>query len=344
MARIAALVGPLASVLRRTSHSSLLGGNHFIAFSCLILAVNPRGAAFLLLVLGAVLVLPLSADPLRLVPPERLRLWPLSRAERLWIRAYSLVFSPVPWVALALPLWAGRKYLVLSCGLIVLALASNGAYLLWSRWAERQPQGHVRRWFPLPNGRFGSLLGKNLREQLRVLDPYVGLLLCLAGSVQRWLHPPMPTATRQGLALLVALSFSSLAQRLFALEGRGGFLRYALWPLKGWQILLAKDLAFLLLLLLLVLPLAPLSGLAAGLTLLAIGHGPSVLDPQPQAPWRFTVGVRGWWGPVQVLAMFLVGSAAGRQPLIFLPLAGGVWLLSLVCFGSRLEKRLAVAR
>lgn len=344
MARIAALIGPLASVLRRTSHSNLLGGNHFIAFSCLIFAVNPRGAAFLLLVLGAVLVLPLSADPLRLVPPERLRLWPLSCAERLWIRAYSLIFSPVPWVALALPLWAGRRYLGLSCGLIVLALASNGAYLLWSRWAERQPQGPVRRWFPLPKGRFGSLLGKNLREQVRVLDPYVGLLLCLAGSVQRWLHPPMPTATRQGLTLLVALCFSSLAQRLFALEGRGALLRYALWPLKGWQILLAKDLAFLLLLLLLVLPLAPLSGLAAGLTLLAIGHGPSVLDPQPQAPWRFTVGARGWWGPVQVPAMFLVGSAAAKWPSISLLLAGVVWLLSLACFGARLEKGTSGAR
>ena len=139
--------------------------------------------------------------------------------------------------------------------------------------------------------------------------------------------------------MLVALTLSTYAQRLFALDSGNGFDRYGLMPIRGWQVLVAKDLAFLLLLLILVLPLAPLSGLAAGLVLLAFGHRPSVLDPQSQSRWCFVSGARGWSGLVQVLAMFAAGTATFRlSPLALIPCAF-VYLVSLFHYGARFENR-----
>jgi hypothetical protein len=48
--------------------------------------------------------------------------------------------------------------------------------------------------------------------------------------------------------------------------------RYRLLPLAGWQTLAAKDAAFLLVGIPLALPLAPLAGLGAALTALALGY------------------------------------------------------------------------
>jgi hypothetical protein len=174
---------------------------------------------------------------------------------------------------------------------------------------------------------------------LYVLDPYAGLVLAASAAIYRFTSPkPVPEAM-QGLTLLVALTLSSYAQRLFALDSDDGIGRYGLMPLRGWQVLLAKDLAFLLLLLALVLPLAPLSGLAAGLTLLTFGHRPSVLDPQGQSRWCFVCGARGWSGLVQVLAMFVVGMATFRiTPLLLLPCVV-VYLASLFHYGARFEER-----
>jgi hypothetical protein len=136
----------------------------------------------------------------------------------------------------------------------------------------------------------------------------------------------------------VALTLSTQAQRLFALDSRKGFERYSLMPLRGWQILLAKDLAFLMLLLVLLLPLAPLSGMSAGFVLLAFGHRPSVLDPQRQPRWRFVTGARGWLGPVQVLAMFAAGLATFRISSLVLVPCAMAYLASLHHYGNRLEK------
>ena len=60
--------------------------------------------------------------------------------------------------------------------------------------------------------------------------------------------------------------------------------RYRLLPLRGWQILLAKDVAFLGVLLLLTLPLDARAGLAFGLAALAIGRYPSHEGAPPAAP------------------------------------------------------------
>ena len=56
------------------------------------------GGAFFLCVMAAALILPLSSDPLRTIPPERLRVWPLTRSERIRLRLLSPWLNPITWV------------------------------------------------------------------------------------------------------------------------------------------------------------------------------------------------------------------------------------------------------
>jgi hypothetical protein len=140
------------------------------------------------------------------------------------------------------------------------------------------------------------------------------------------------------LSLLVVLAMSTYALCLFGLDTDSSFTRYHLLPLRGWQILLAKDAAYLLLILILVLPLAPLSGLAAGLMALAVGHKPSVEQPVPQHRWRFTGGANISSGLLQVFLMFSFGTMVGRtSKLVLLPCLA-IYFGSLWWYGRRLEQ------
>lgn len=340
MDRLASLLGPLATLIsRELRRTASVAGNHFLLFAVLLFALNPRSVAFLLMVAGLVVLFPLSADPLRKIPKERLQLLPLSAAERVRLRILSFLFSPIVWLILVVPIWGGKQYVGIAFALVLLAFTANGMALLWSR-----DIGQIQRFSPLRRlpgfpGLLGGFVKKNLREMLYVLDPYTGMALAAAATIYRFTSPnPVPEAM-YGMTMLVALTLSTYAQRLFALDSENGFERYGLLPIRGWQVLMAKDLAFLLVLLILVLPLAPLSGLAAGLVLLAFGHRPSVLDPQGQSRWSFVSGARGWSGLVQVLAMFAAGTATFRlSPLALIPCAF-VYLVSLIHYGARLECR-----
>lgn len=326
-------------LLRELGQTASIAGNHFLLFAMLLFALTPRSAVFLLMVAGLVLLFPVSADPLRRIPEERLLLLPLSPSDRIRIRILGFLLNPVVWVVLGVALWGGKQYVGVSLALLLLALVSNGISLLWGR-----DIGHVQRISPLRHlptlpGPLGGLVTKNIREMLHVLDPYAGMALAIAAVIFRFSSPkPVPEAMH-GVTLLVALTLSTYAQRLFALDFDNGFKRYALMPIRGWQVLLAKDLAFLLILMLLVLPFSPLSGLATGFVLLAMGHWPSVLTPQGQPRWCFVSGVRGGSGVGQIIAMFVVGTAAFRFGwLVILPCAA-LYLVSLSYFGARFERR-----
>jgi hypothetical protein len=340
MARLVALLGPLATlVLRELRRTASVAGNHFLLFAVLLFALNPRSVVFLVMVAGLVILFPLSADPLRKIPKDRLLLLPLSTSERVRVRILSFFFSPIVWLILVVPIWGGKQFVGVSFALVLLALTANGISLLWSRDIDRSRRFNPLGWFPDFPGTLGGLVKKNIREMLHVLDPYVGMALAAAATIYRFTTPkPVPEAMH-GMTMLVALTLSTYAQRLFALDSGNGFERYGLMPIRGWQVLVAKDLAFLLVLLILVLPLTPLSGLAAGLVLLAFGHRPSVLDPQSQSRWCFVIGARGWSGLVQVLAMFAAGMVTFRlSPLALLPCVF-VYLVSLFHYGARFECR-----
>jgi hypothetical protein len=294
----------LWTVVRRDAKSmGSFTGNNLFSVSVLFLALADRGVFLSLNVLiGLVLFFPLSTDPLRKVPPQRLTMWPISNRERWLLRIASPWLNPMTWMlailvlhrSVTMGLWA------LLAGLFAIGFAVPSIPWVRGRGA----------WRRLPHfpGPLDQLIRKDLREMLSTLDFYCGLLLS-AGALIFRLKGTLPRDALFPLTMLVTVTLSSYAQTLFGLDGPGGLTRYRLLPLPGWQILAAKDAAFLLVNLALCLPLAPLPGLAAALTALSIGHAASVTERREQTRWRFSTGVSFGAGIIQVLVMTLLAAA-----------------------------------
>ena len=278
------------------------------------------------MLLCLLLLFPMSSDPLSLIPPERLASWPLRRWQRVALRLASLGLSPVIWLV-ALILW---KTASLSLAAVVLALAVL-AQLIKTR------KGRPLRLVPRIPGRLGGVVRLSLREMLSVLDVYLALVLSLAATAYRLFADRPNPAAFPILSFLVGLALSTYAQSLFGLDLGAGMTRYRLLPLRGWEILLAKDAAYLGVLLILVLPLSPAAGLTFGIAALAIGHHTSVCAPMPQYRWRFAGG-RVAFGAAQTIAGVILGFAAQQRGVWVLGLTALVWCASLVWYGRRWDR------
>lgn len=335
MARAVAILRALALAYRRdwTAFQSLAGNNFFLITALLL----GKAGTFVYLIFGLVLLFPLSTDPLRKIPPSRLALWPLERREHWLLRLASPWINPLTWGIAALAIWgAGRAMTVelwaLIAGLfaatfLISALPLPGGAGMW----RRMPQ------FPGP---LNQLMRKNLREILSTLDFYCALILSLAVLLFRLLLPGLPHEALLAMTVLVVSAMSSYAQCLFGLDGEGGLSRYRLLPVRGWQLLLAKDAAFLAVVIPLTLPLAPLAGLGGALVALAVGHDPAVGRPREQTRWRFTTGGAIGNGVVQMVAIAMTASGIFSTSLWFLPLAAALWAASVWWYGRGLEQRL----
>jgi len=93
MARARAILSALALAYRRdwTAFQSLAGNNFFLITAFLLRTAG----IFVYLIMGLVVLFPLSTDPLRKIPPSRLALWPLDRRDR-WILRLASPFDPFP--------------------------------------------------------------------------------------------------------------------------------------------------------------------------------------------------------------------------------------------------------
>lgn len=331
MARIAAILRSLASAYRRDQKSleSVVGNNFFFVTAFLL----GRAGGFIYLLIGVVMLFPLSTDPLRKIPRSRLALWPLDRREHAILRAASPWVNPISWIVAGLAVWAARGTLTIGlwgliAGLFVAAFALSDL-----------PSPARAIWLHIPNfpGRWNQLVRKNLREILSTLDFYCGLLLCLATIAYRLARFPLPSEAFLAITVLVVISLSSYAQCLFGLDGDGGLSRYRLLPVRGWQILLAKDAAFLITAIPLTIPLAPLPGTAAAFIALAMGHGPSINQPREQIRWRFSTGSSVIFGLMQAMAMGAAASAVYFTSVLFLPACIAAWWASLLYYGRQLE-------
>lgn len=337
MARLASILRGLARAVWREQQSlgSIAANNFFVAVALLM----PVAGVFLLTVIGLLLLLPLSADPMRKLPKERLTLWPLSRRDFAILRFASIWLSPATWLVMGLLFWASTKFRLLGYQLLGVVVLANLAGAAAGYLVDRRPGLSIFRHVPSIPGPLGELVRKNLREILSVLDPYLAFLVAIATVLYRTLaEHPEPEATF-AMSMMVVLAMSTYAQKLFSLDLAGGqFLRYRLMPLRGWKILLAKDLAFLLITLALALPLNPLPAAAAVFATLIVGHHASVLRPLQQARWRFTGGTVAPDGILQVVFLFGAGTLVQRQSAAFLIPILIAWLASLYIYGRRLER------
>lgn len=337
-----ARLGPLLSALGRVTWRELralnsVSSNNFFLF-CFLLMLQPQSAMFLLSVVGLLLFFPLSADPMKKIPADRLALLPLDHSEHIRLRVFSIFLSPAVWLIVGITVFGGVRFRVLSLQLLALLVVANGVAFWGERFLDKAPRLSLLRHIPEFPGRTGGLIRKNIRELSYLLDPYAALVLSITGVVYRVTSKdPQPDAIF-GITMLVVLAFSTCAQRLFALDWMHGAVRYRLMPLKGWRILLAKDIAYLLLLLPLVAPLAPWAGIAAAFAVLAIGHQPSVMEPVQQARWRFVTGASITHALVQTAIMFGAGTATFRTSILVLPACIALWLASLIAFGWQYDR------
>lgn len=327
MVRVRAVLKAVWKAVRRGQGSfASIGTNNFFLFTAIFFQ---RQGGFLYLIIALLMLFPLSADPLRKIPRERLVLWPLKRREWWILRVLSPWLNPVMWLLAALTVWAVRHkvtwpLLGAIAGLFalgfVLSDVGGGA---WDALARRVP------------GR--GLVKKNLRQMVSTLDFWCALVLSVATSIYRAADRTAPPEAFLLMSLLVMLALSSYAQCLFGLDGEGGLTRYRLLPLRGWQILLAKDAAFLIVAVVLTAALNPLAGLAAALAVLAVGHEPSVNHLRPQVRWRFSTGAPIGNGVVQVFAMSIAANGVARTSVWLLIPCAAVYGGSLWWFGRRLE-------
>ncbi len=334
MARLAAILKALARAFRRDWRSfGSLGANNLLWVTVLLLQ---KAGVFIYLIVGLVMLVPMSADPLRKIPPSRLAVWPLSRRQRWLLRAVSPWINPIAWLVAALAVWSLRGRV--SAGVVALAAGLFAAgFALSSVTLPRGFGGALWAWRRVPHfpGRLDQLIRKNLREILATLDFYCALLLALSLALYRLLGPPLPAEAFLAITLLIVLALSTYTLSLFGLDGAGGLSRYRLLPLAGWQLLAAKDAAFLAVAVVLTLPGAPLAGLAAALIVLAIGHAPSVDRPTPQIRWRFTNGSSITYGLYQAIMMAVAGAAVFfKGPWLLIPCAA-IWAATVWWYGRR---------
>jgi hypothetical protein len=313
--------------------------NNFFLFVALLIygalesGAKPVSAYPFLLLLGFVLLFPLSSDPLGRIPPDRLASWPLSAAQRFGLRLASLALSPVLWVTMVLLL---KTSTALGLFFLAVAIAAQALIVLANRVVKLGPTWNPARRIPPLPGRLGALIRKNLRQMLSILDCYLALLLTISGTAWRFLTPRPDPESFPILAFLVALALSTYTQCLFSLDSAAGATRYRMLPLRGWQILLAKGIAFLAILLVLVVPLNAAAGMTFGLIALAIGHIPSVAIRIPQLRWRFTSG-RLIFGVAQMIAGTMLSVAEIHWGPIVLLLSAGMYGFSVYHCGRALD-------
>lgn len=335
--------------LRRATQRDLRGFlsfrvNNFFLFVALLLygelnsGTKPRGAEPFLVVLGLLLLFPLSSDPMTRIPAIRLALWPVGNRQRAALRILSLLFSPMVWIGAFILLRTARISAV--CLLLGFAIAVNVVIAVGGRVGAQRSGWRVLRYIPAIPGRYGGLLRNHLREMGSVLDFYVALVLSVGGLIYRFASPQADRAAFPILGLLVALALSTYAQALFGLELETGIMRYRLLPLTGWEVLATKDAAFLGVLIVLLLPLSVAPGLTFGFVALAVGHHRSVTLPIPQQRWRFVRGRLLPDGLVQCCGGLALGMAEVQRGTLFLAIAVGLYLLSLWFYGRAWERRI----
>jgi hypothetical protein len=317
---------------KRNRHTFAFTGNnmHYTAIASLFM-LDVALAGILLLIMGLIVILPMSSDPLRAIPAVRMRVWPLEDSERRILRLLSPWLNPLTWIVVALALWKGASLGivalaagVVATGFLTSARASGGGVSMW-RWLPNLP-------VPL-----NHLIRKNLREMLSTLDFFCGALIAVAALGWRTAGL-LPPAAFFPLTIVAMLAISTCALTLFGLDGAAGMKRYRMMPLRGWQILLAKDAAFLAIAVVLALPLSIPGAIGSALIALAVGHRASIESPRRQLRWRFQTGPSFSDALGQIIPMVMAGAAIVYSSPLVLLICVAAWAGSLWYFGRVIDR------
>lgn len=333
MARLLTILRAVARAARRGSKSLLAvrGNNLLYAGFAMLLLADSEAFGFFLVLIVIVLFLPLSSDPLALVPRERLNLWPLTARERFILRLLSPLLNPLLWLILAAMIWRGIGWGpwavvagVFACGFV------GSSFSLPNIWVPRIPAGVLT-----------QIVRKDLRQLLTALDFYCALLIASLMLYFR-LAGELPADAFTPLTALLVIAMSTMPLTLFGLDGKSGMERYSLWSLPGWSILLAKAIAYLLLVLLVTLPLSPVAGLAGGFVALAVGQYASLRHAVPQSRWRFrAASSRAYsktafaYSVVEMLLAIAACVVVAQFGALWLALCVAIYALSLWFCGRR---------
>ncbi|MBM3813464.1 MAG: hypothetical protein FJW20_17720 [Acidimicrobiia bacterium] len=328
MAGLIAVLAALARLeWRHIARAGTLIGNSFPVLA--IVLQMGQSAGFVLLLFVLLLILPVCTDPLRRIPQHRLALWPLGRRQVNGLRFVAVWLNPMSWITVSLVLMTSW-----SLGLLFLALALTVNLFSLPSFGQWNPF----RYMPAPAGRFQELLRKDLRNTFHLLDTYLAIALSIATATYRFVaSKPEPEAWFV-MSLLVVLALSTAAQTLFAPDGPAGVTRYRMLPVRGWQVLLTKDAALLLVTLVLTLPLTPLPAVGAMLAALAVGHRHAIEPAAQQPRWSFAHGSLVPDGLVQAFGIFSMGVTIHRQDWRWIGLSVLLWAGSVLYYGRRFDK------
>lgn len=197
--------------------------------------------------------------------------------------------------------------------------------------------GSLWRWMPRFPAPLNQLIRKNLREMLSTLDFFCGALIAAAALLWRAMGLLPPPAFFP-LTMIAMLAISTCALSLFGLDGVAGMTRYRLMPVRGWQVLLAKDAAYMAMALLLAAPLSLSGGFAAALVALAVGHRTSVCTPRAQTRWRFQTGPSLGDALAQIVPMTMAAAAVVYTSPLILLVCLAAWAGSTWWFGREIDR------
>ena len=339
MAAIFAIVRALSQAVKRDlgTFFSIRLNNLFLfaallAYTSIASGLKPIASIPYFLLLFVVILFPLSADPLSKIPPSRMILWPLTPKQVFLLRASSLGLSPVLWIGLVILLLT--RGVALTLIFVLIALMAQIVATAGIRLVRLHPGFHPFKVIPALPGKLGVIVLNNIRQIISLLDFYAALFFSIGAVVYRYASGHPDNAAYPIIAMFVALALSTHTQCIFGLDSRSGLLRYRLLPLRGWHILLCKDIAFLAVVFVLMLPtgLGLLAGLTFTLVVIAVGRYPSLALPSPQNRWRFSSG-RLQFSVIQFLLAPALALAASRTSLWFLGLASVLYLISLIWGG-----------
>lgn len=312
MARLRTVLGAVRKAAARDAKAirTVSSNNLFYAGLTLLFMTDAPAMVFVITMMALVLFLPSSGDPLAHIPPDRLKLWPLTPKERLWLRLISPWLNPLTWLILAGLVWRG---MTLGLWAIVAGVFTAGFLGSW----RGQPR---LRWIPGIPGPWKELVRKDLRQVLTALDFYCALLISLGAFLSRMMGK-LPGDAFAPLTLVILVMISTCAQTLFGLDGEAGMTRYALMPIRTWKVLTAKGMAFCLVAAALTAPLSPVAGITGALAALTAGNHISLDQRRPQQRWRFRAS--GSYGAsVGVMIPMILASAATLRWTWLAPAAG----------------------